>query len=116
MILMKMLKKEVFRQAADLAGINPHHVFYVDAIDTKVGDPIEANAIGEVFGGNCSDSLCIGSVKNQAWVIWSVLVSCLVSSSLHRCLTAALLFPTCILFENHVSAVCLVVFNRLVPY
>jgi len=44
-------QKEVFRQAADLAGINPHHVFYVDAIDTKVGDPIEANARSDSCSG-----------------------------------------------------------------
>jgi acyl transferase domain-containing protein/NADPH:quinone reductase-like Zn-dependent oxidoreductase/NAD(P)-dependent dehydrogenase (short-subunit alcohol dehydrogenase family)/SAM-dependent methyltransferase/acyl carrier protein len=58
-------QQEAFRRAAQQAGINPRSVFYVEAhaTGTKVGDPIEANSIGEVFGGERSDILRVGSVK-----------------------------------------------------
>jgi acyl transferase domain-containing protein/NADPH:quinone reductase-like Zn-dependent oxidoreductase/SAM-dependent methyltransferase/NAD(P)-dependent dehydrogenase (short-subunit alcohol dehydrogenase family)/acyl carrier protein len=61
-------QKEVFRRAAEVAGIDPHRVFYVEAhaTGTKVGDPIEANSIGEVFGGSDrTEWLRIGSVKSN---------------------------------------------------
>lgn len=59
---------EVFKKAASFAGINPQDVFFAEAhaTGTKVGDPIEANAIGEVFGGQHRESkLRLGAVKTN---------------------------------------------------
>jgi len=60
---------EVFRCAAANAGINPQDVFFAEAhaTGTKVGDPIEANAIGSVFGGKHRKigPLRLGAVKTN---------------------------------------------------
>jgi acyl transferase domain-containing protein len=60
---------DVQRQACRQAGIEPRHVHYVEAhgTGTPVGDPIEANALGAVFGaGRGFDNPClIGSVKTN---------------------------------------------------
>jgi acyl transferase domain-containing protein/NADPH:quinone reductase-like Zn-dependent oxidoreductase/NAD(P)-dependent dehydrogenase (short-subunit alcohol dehydrogenase family)/ubiquinone/menaquinone biosynthesis C-methylase UbiE/acyl carrier protein len=49
------------------SGVNPHDIFYVEAhaTGTKVGDPIEANAIGKLagLGRNPDNVLRIGCVK-----------------------------------------------------
>lgn len=60
-------QQEAFKRAAQTAGVNPRSVYYVEAhaTGTKVGDPIEANSIGEVFGGERSDILRVGSVKSN---------------------------------------------------
>lgn len=61
-------QKEVFRRAASQAKVNPQDVFFVEAhaTGTKVGDPTEANAIGEVFGGAArSQPLRLGAVKTN---------------------------------------------------
>jgi len=44
----------VFKAACERGGVDPKTVFYAEAhaTGTKVGDPIEANAIGAVFGAN----------------------------------------------------------------
>lgn len=60
---------QLMRRAYRKAGIDPKQVGYVEAhgTGTPVGDPIEANAIGEVIGaGRSADSACfIGSVKTN---------------------------------------------------
>jgi len=60
---------EVFARAAHTAGIKPTDVFFAEAhaTGTKVGDPIEANAIGSVFGGKdrTSGPLKLGAVKTN---------------------------------------------------
>jgi thioester reductase-like protein len=62
-------QEAVQREACLQAGVEPHHVQYVEAhgTGTPVGDPIEANALGAVFGaGRHPDSPCIvGSVKTN---------------------------------------------------
>ncbi|KAE9577643.1 Reducing polyketide synthase PKS2 [Colletotrichum fructicola] len=59
------LMKQVYRNA----GLDPHDTGYVEAhgTGTKVGDPIEATALHNVFGNNRSakDPLFIGSVKSN---------------------------------------------------
>ena len=61
-------QEAVLRQAYERVGIDPTQVDYIEAhgTGTKVGDPIETNALGKVFGkprqsGNC----LIGSVKTN---------------------------------------------------
>ena len=60
---------EMLREACRLAAIEPHQVGYVEAhgTGTPVGDPIEATAIGRVFGKSIrSSTTCvIGSIKTN---------------------------------------------------
>lgn len=60
---------ELLRQAYAEAGIPPQHVDYMEAhgTGTPVGDPIEAEALGQVLGaGRAEDDKClIGSVKTN---------------------------------------------------
>jgi acyl transferase domain-containing protein len=61
-------QKEVFRRAAVQAQVNPQDVFFCEAhaTGTKIGDPTEANAIGEVFGGaERAEPLRLGAVKTN---------------------------------------------------
>jgi acyl transferase domain-containing protein len=59
----------MLRQACARANVHPSHIGYVEAhgTGTAVGDPIEANAIGAVFGeGRRAKSVCvIGSIKTN---------------------------------------------------
>ncbi|MBE9077761.1 aminotransferase class I/II-fold pyridoxal phosphate-dependent enzyme [Romeria aff. gracilis LEGE 07310] len=59
----------VLRAAYQQAGVNPAEVQYVEAhgTGTKLGDPVEAQALGEVFSaGRAADDPCaIGSVKSN---------------------------------------------------
>ena len=45
-------QQQVFQEAANNAGVNARDVFWAEAhaTGTKVGDPIEANSLGAVFG------------------------------------------------------------------
>lgn len=60
---------ELMRQVCERAGIPPQEVDYVEAhgTGTQVGDPIEARAIGTVFGQcrQVNEPLPIGSVKSN---------------------------------------------------
>lgn len=60
---------QMLREACRKADIDPSQVAYVEAhgTGTAVGDPIEANAIGSVFGaGRAADNPClIGSIKTN---------------------------------------------------
>ena len=61
-------QEAVLREAYQKVGINPADVSYIEAhgTGTKVGDPIEANALGAVFGQQRSHNNClIGSVKTN---------------------------------------------------
>jgi 8-amino-7-oxononanoate synthase len=62
-------QEAVLREAYQRGGIDPAEVDYVEAhgTGTKVGDPIEANALGAVFGKERSpENKClIGSVKTN---------------------------------------------------
>jgi len=60
-------QQQVIRDALNNANILPHEISYVEAhgTGTSLGDPIEINALGEVYsyGRNQDNPLIIGSVK-----------------------------------------------------
>ncbi len=62
-------QKQLAREALQMAGIAADHVRYVEAhgTGTPVGDPIEAKALGEVFGQARTDGqkCMVGSVKTN---------------------------------------------------
>lgn len=64
-----LAQMEVLKQAYAEAGIDPAEVQYVEAhgTGTKLGDPIETNALGEVFGSDRDEAnpCLIGSVKSN---------------------------------------------------
>jgi len=57
----------MMRMAAEQAGVDPAQIAFAEAhgTGTPLGDPIEANAIGEVFGGARDAPLLIGSSKTN---------------------------------------------------
>ncbi|MET9364463.1 acyltransferase domain-containing protein [Streptomyces sp. NPDC006632] len=57
----------MLRNAYRRAGIAPAQVDYIECHGsaTPLGDPIEANAIGAVLGGDRKDPLLLGSVKSN---------------------------------------------------
>ncbi|WP_293112382.1 type I polyketide synthase [Moorena sp. SIO4G3] len=59
-------QEAVIRQALKNAGVKPNEVSYIEAhgTGTSLGDPIEANALGSVFGKR-EEPLIIGSVKTN---------------------------------------------------
>ena len=62
-------QKRVVRAALAMSGLQPSDIDYVEAhgTGTKLGDPIEATALEEVFGGSHSEGspLWIGSAKSN---------------------------------------------------
>ncbi|MET9913795.1 acyltransferase domain-containing protein [Streptomyces sp. NPDC006476] len=61
-------QEEVLRRAYAAAGVDPREVAYVElhGTGTKVGDPIEAAALGAAFGrGSREAPLLVGSVKTN---------------------------------------------------
>ena len=62
-----LAQQELLRSAHARAGIEPWQVGYVEAhgTGTTLGDPIEAEALGAVFGGERERKLWIGSVKTN---------------------------------------------------
>ncbi|MFE3878309.1 acyltransferase domain-containing protein [Kitasatospora sp. NPDC059146] len=60
-------QEKMLRTAYRRAGIDPHLVDYIECHGsaTPLGDPIEANAIGAVLGGDRTEPLRLGSVKSN---------------------------------------------------
>ncbi|MGW4211289.1 SDR family NAD(P)-dependent oxidoreductase [Lentzea sp. NPDC004789] len=60
-------QREVLRSAHRRAGVRPSDVQYVElhGTGTRVGDPVEAAALGAVFAPDRSDELLVGSVKTN---------------------------------------------------
>src|SRR3990172_1183647 len=62
-------QEALFRETCHQAGISPHQIQYIEAhgTGTLVGDPIEARALGRVYGaGRAKDDRCLlGSVKSN---------------------------------------------------
>ena len=60
-------QEAVLKEAYAKANINPQDLDYIEAhgTGTKVGDPIEANALGNVIGANRDNSCLMGSVKTN---------------------------------------------------
>ena len=60
-------QKAALRKALELADVAAEEILYVEAhgTGTFVGDPIEANSIGAVFGENRTTDLIMGSVKSN---------------------------------------------------
>lgn len=60
-------QKNLIREACRRAGVNPPEIQYVEAhgTGTPVGDPIEANALGEVFGADRQTPCVVGSIKTN---------------------------------------------------
>ena len=60
-------QEAVLTEAYAKAGIDPQQVDYIEAhgTGTKVGDPIEANALGNVIGANRDNNCLMGSVKTN---------------------------------------------------
>ncbi len=60
-------QEAVIRAALRSAGLEPHDVGYVEThgTGTPLGDPIEAGALGSVFGSGRERPLLIGSVKTN---------------------------------------------------
>ncbi|MBD0693702.1 type I polyketide synthase [Streptomyces sp. CBMA123] len=62
-----LAQEKMLRTAYRRAGIAPHLVDYIECHGsaTPLGDPIEANAIGAVLGGDRAEPLRLGSVKSN---------------------------------------------------
>ncbi|PRY34877.1 type I polyketide synthase [Umezawaea tangerina] len=61
-------QRDVLRQAYERAGVRPSDVQYVElhGTGTRVGDPVEASALGAVLGADRADSaLLVGSAKTN---------------------------------------------------
>ncbi len=58
---------DVIRRAMSGAGVDCHQVHYVEAhgTGTKIGDPIEARALGEIFAARQRRPVSVGSVKTN---------------------------------------------------
>lgn len=60
-------QKMLLQDALKNAGVKPEQIDYVEAhgTGTKLGDPIEAKALGEVFASNRKKPLIVGAVKSN---------------------------------------------------
>ncbi|MGK5533591.1 type I polyketide synthase [Streptomyces sp. URMC 129] len=60
-------QREVFRSALSASGVEPHHVTYIEThgTGTRLGDPIEAEALAEVYGRPAGAPVHLGAVKTN---------------------------------------------------
>ncbi|CDN87115.1 type I polyketide synthase [Hydrogenophaga intermedia] len=60
-------QEAVIREALQRAGVSPDEVGYIEAhgTGTQLGDPLEVQALGHVFGSNREQPLWLGSVKTN---------------------------------------------------
>ncbi|MBX3611471.1 MAG: SDR family NAD(P)-dependent oxidoreductase [Hydrogenophaga sp.] len=60
-------QEAVVREALARAGLTPDAVSYIEAhgTGTQLGDPLEVQALGQVFGANRQQPLWLGSVKTN---------------------------------------------------
>jgi 3-oxoacyl-(acyl-carrier-protein) synthase/SAM-dependent methyltransferase/NAD(P)-dependent dehydrogenase (short-subunit alcohol dehydrogenase family) len=58
---------DLFRAALRNSGVRPDEIGYIEThgTSTRLGDPIEVNAIAAVFGGQHPDPLRLGALKNN---------------------------------------------------
>ncbi|MET7641791.1 beta-ketoacyl synthase N-terminal-like domain-containing protein [Streptomyces sp. NPDC005438] len=60
-------QRDVFRRALDAAGVAPEQIGYVEThgTGTRLGDPIEAEALADVYGRDHGAPLYLGAVKTN---------------------------------------------------
>ncbi|MBW4084438.1 SDR family NAD(P)-dependent oxidoreductase [Paenibacillus sp. S150] len=60
-------QQRLLKEALKNANLHPHEIGYVEAhgTGTPLGDPIEVNALGHVYGADRSEPLWIGSAKTN---------------------------------------------------
>ena len=60
-------QRDVLRRALEASGVEPHHVSFIEAhgTGTKLGDPIEVEALAEVYGREEGTPVYLGSVKTN---------------------------------------------------
>jgi acyl transferase domain-containing protein len=93
-------QEEVLRAACADAGVRPEDVGYVEShgTGTPVGDPVEAAALGSVFGQDRPAPLLVGSVKtNIGHLEGAAGIAGLIKTALcvrHRLVPASLNFAT----------------------
>ncbi len=107
---------DVLRRAYEDARIDPHSAHYVElhGTGTRVGDPVEAAALGAVFGPRSADApLLVGSVKtNIGHLLGAAGIAGLVKTVLavrHRKIPASLNYreaPTGMDLGSHGIRVC----------
>lgn len=83
-------QEKMLRTAYRRAGIKPSLVDYIECHGsaTPLGDPIEANAIGAVLGGDRAEPLRLGSVKSNVGHLEAAAGIVAWSNSPCRCATA----------------------------
>jgi myxalamid-type polyketide synthase MxaB len=92
-------QQELIRRALRNSGLRPSDIAYIEAhgTGTPVGDPIEINALGSVFGER-ADPLLVGSVKTNTghleWAAGVCGVIKVVLSLRHGLIPASLHFET----------------------
>jgi acyl transferase domain-containing protein len=60
-------QRDVLRRALRASGVEPHQVSFVEShgTGTKLGDPIEVDALADVYGGPDRNPLLLGSAKTN---------------------------------------------------
>lgn len=60
-------QRDVFRRALDAAGVSPEQIGYIEThgTGTRLGDPIEAEALADVYGRESGAPVYLGAVKTN---------------------------------------------------